>query len=109
MNSFRAALITTVTVLGIACSAAMAGTSEPPVLTVKYGDLNVDSDQGASELYSRLRMASRNVCSNYERRGLLKHPGWKKCYEKALTAAVANLNVERLTALHQRTRTVRAS
>jgi UrcA family protein len=105
MNSFRAAILTTVTVFGIACSTAIAGVESsivPPSVTVKYADLDVHSDQGASMLYARLRSASRQVCANFEGRTLRQRTALKNCFQQALAKAVTNLNVERLTALHQR-------
>ena len=108
MNSFRAAMIATVTAFGIACSTALAA-AEPPTLTVRYTDLNVESEQGAQALYARLRMASKHVCANFEGRELRQRAAWKECYDEALTKAVADLNVERLTALHHRKAAVRNS
>ena len=109
MNLSRAAIMTTVAVIGFALSAAASAGTDTPTLTVKYNDLNVESEQGARELYSRLRTASRHVCSAFEGRELRQRAAWKECYQEALTKAVMDLNVERLTALHLRKQTDRAS
>ena len=70
--------------------------------TVIYGDLNLDSDQGAKVLYSRLRGAARDVCSPLENRNLLGNLWWR-CFNDALGSAVAQVNTARVTALHNRT------
>jgi UrcA family protein len=111
MNPFRAVLITAATASGIAFAAPVfAGDpTEPQSVVVKYGDIDLTSERGAKALYTRLRAASRRVCSSLEGRDLRMHELWKACYDRALTKAVVDLNVDSLTALHQRGRSDRPS
>jgi UrcA family protein len=80
MNSLRAAIMTTVAAFGVTVSAVALADRDTPTLTVKYDDLNVESEQGATALYARLRMASRHVCANFEGRELRHRAAWKECY-----------------------------
>jgi UrcA family protein len=67
---------------------------------VKYGDLNLDSEQGAKVLYARLRSAAKNVCSSFEGRDLIQKKHWQGCFDKAVASAVVQVNNIRVTALH---------
>ena len=69
--------------------------------SVKYSELDINSEQGAKQLYVRLRMASRRVCANFEGRELRERYAWKNCVNESLARAVAEVNVERVTALHR--------
>lgn len=68
--------------------------------TVTYGDLNLDSAEGASVLYTRLRHAAREVCSPVEGRELTLWSAWQTCVNDALNSAVAKVNKPTVTALH---------
>jgi UrcA family protein len=70
--------------------------------TVLYGDLNIESDQGAKVLYARLRSAAKDVCQPLEGRNLLGNH-WQRCFDHAMDSAVAQVNTARVTALHNRT------
>ena len=67
---------------------------------VAYGDLNLDSEQGAKVLYSRLRHAAQDVCAPFEGRELTQKQEWRDCYDKALATAVVKVNKTMVTALH---------
>jgi UrcA family protein len=68
--------------------------------TVSYGDLNLESPQGASVLYARLRQAAREVCSPLDNRGLSFQTTWQSCVNHALTSAVTQINKPNVSALH---------
>jgi UrcA family protein len=92
--------------LALACAAASgnahADDPEAPLRRIVFfGDLNLDSGQGAKVLYSRLRGAAREVCLPLESPSLLTND-WRHCYDDALASAVAQVNTARLTALHNR-------
>ncbi len=70
---------------------------------VSYADLNLEKQEGAKALYRRLQQASKRACGY---RGL-KISGTVKrmietqqCYREALSAAVENIDNERLTQIH---------
>jgi UrcA family protein len=100
------ALILAAGFLAFACAAASgkahADDQQPPLRKiVVFGDLNLDSDQGAKVLYSRLRGAARDVCLPLQSRSSLTND-WRRCYDDALASAVAQVNTVRVTALHNR-------
>lgn len=118
MNSLRAVLMTAITALSVVGTAAahaeprVAGetgdTGDHRAWTVKYDDLDINTDSGAKALYSRLRTAARRVCTSFEGKELRQKEQWKSCFNDSLARAVVNVNQERLTALH-RSRAERAS
>ena len=67
---------------------------------VSYGDLNLDSEQGAKLLYARIRSAAGSVCSSLEGRDLTEKKFWQGCFDKAVEGAVVQVNKTRVTALH---------
>src|SRR5271163_236429 len=67
---------------------------------VSYGDLNLDSEQGAKVLYARLRSAAEDVCFSLEGRDLIQKRIWQVCFDKAVANAVVQVNKARVTALH---------
>jgi UrcA family protein len=90
----------------LAFGAAMVGrvqAAEPAqsyTTIVNYGDLNLDSEQGAKVLYARIRSAAGNVCSSLEGRNLTEKKLWQGCFDNAVASAVVQVNKTRVTALH---------
>jgi len=91
--------------LGAPTIASAGDKSELQGVSVKvsYADLNLEKQEGAKALYRRLRQASKQAC---DYRGL-KVAGsirqaveTQRCYHKALTEAVADLDNEMVTELH---------
>ena len=83
--------------------AQAADPQQPLTKTVIYGDLNIDSEQGAKVLYSRLRSAARYVCFPLEGRDLFLKSLWQSCFDSAVASAVVRVNKTRVTALHNQT------
>jgi UrcA family protein len=52
---------------GFSAVAAAADSPHTPTAIVKYGDLNVSTAEGATELYGRIRSAATHVCSSFDR------------------------------------------
>jgi UrcA family protein len=67
---------------------------------VPYGELNLDSEQGAKVLYTRIRGAARNVCFSLDGRNLIEKKLWQGCLDEAVASAVVQVNKARVTALH---------
>src|SRR5271168_3769706 len=67
---------------------------------VSYGDLNLDSEQGAKVMYARIRSAAGSVCSSLEGRNLTEKKLWQGCFDNAVANAVGQVNNVRVTALH---------
>jgi len=71
---------------------------------VNYADLNVEKEAGAKQLYRRLQHASKRVCGveSLTVTGSLREMSQaKNCYRKSLDSAVAEIDSEALTELHQ--------
>ena len=84
-------------------SDAVAGvpTQDPPSVTVRYHDLNLNSPQGVTVLYQRIRGAASEVCHSFEgreplRRQLLQND----CFAGAVANAVRTVHNEALSAYH---------
>jgi len=94
-RSFRPVALTLV--LGL-LAGAQALAAEPPVVKVRYSDLDVSTRSGAQTLYNRIAGAARTVCG-FEGTPLLDQAIWKACYRDAISAAVMKVNSPLLTAI----------
>jgi UrcA family protein len=92
------------TFICIASGAALAAEpSQSLTKLVHYGDLNLDSEQGAQALYARLRWAARQVCSPLESIEISRQRQWEKCFNNAVANAVGQVDKTTLSALHVQT------
>jgi len=83
-----------------ATESALAGKS----VKVNYEDLNVQKEAGAKVLYRRLQQASRNVCGvqRLQNAGSLRVLSeMQSCYKKSLTSAVAKVESQALSKIHE--------
>ena len=80
---------------GFAIAASASDDSGLRKITVKFGDLDVSSSQGAATLYSRIRSAALKVCSQPD-------PIWnsRSCVDKAVAEAVTKVNRPALFAVY---------
>jgi UrcA family protein len=74
--------------------------SESLTKIVHYGDLNLDSEQGAAALYARLRSAAKEVCSPLQSIEMARQRQWKNCFNNALATAVGQVDKTTVSALH---------
>jgi UrcA family protein len=76
-----------------------AADSDVRSITVKYGDLNLSSPQGAATLYGRIAQAARAVCdsSDGSRWSVL---AMHECVNKAIADAVTKVGQPQLIALY---------
>ncbi len=91
---------------GFATIGGVAQAAEPQqALSIKvaYGDLNLDSVDGAKALYARLRGAAAAVCRPLEDRDLARQQARQTCFNDAVARAVAEVNKTAVTALHHQT------
>lgn len=94
------------TALGLAAT-VLAGTARADESiaarqkTVDYADLNLALPADADALYTRLRMAAKAVCGEYEGREIRQLQLQRKCYRDTLATAVAQVNHNSVTALHR--------
>jgi UrcA family protein len=68
---------------------------------VDYSDINLSHQDGASELYGRLKVAAKAVCSPLDRRGGEYSKAHRACVQGAVDSAVGKVNQPTLSAWHQ--------
>ncbi len=67
---------------------------------VRYGDLNLSSDEGVRALYHRIRKAARKVCTEANDSVQLQQRSFRVCVDSAVANAVDKVNRPALTAMH---------
>ena len=82
------------------CGLATAGSRDVNTVTVKYGDLNLNSQAGVASLHKRLRNAAESVCSQYETRILGLKGAYDACVADAVAQGVASIGNANLTHFH---------
>lgn len=81
-----------------------ASAAEPKVksLAVSFADLDLSKPAGAQTLYKRIKAAARNVCGPADQYTfVVSSYSFRKCYDKAVADAVAQVDRPSLTALHR--------
>jgi UrcA family protein len=103
-KSMTSMIVATLVTLSCAASSGRALAQSEEFLTkaVAYGDLNLDSDQGAKVLYARLQYAAHYVCSPLESRELSRKTAWQTCVKNALASGVNQVNNARVTAFYNK-------
>ena len=89
---------------GAVSGTALADDSDAPARTkvVRFGDLNLSSEEGVQKLYDRIRYAASIVCSETGPSSARPYTtAFQKCKEQAINTAVAKMNNKVLTAMHQ--------
>lgn len=97
-----AAAIAMTALLAIASDARAADSSVQlaPTVKVSYSAVDLATDEGAADVYRKLKRAARSVCDAYGGNTLERKTVAQKCYEKSLESAVYRVNAQRLTTLH---------
>lgn len=72
---------------------------QPPSETVKFGDLNLETQAGVETLYQRIHAAAWHVCEQPAG----EQAAVKRCMAKAESAAIGKVNVPLLTAFYEKT------
>jgi UrcA family protein len=86
----------------VAIESACAGASDgdAPSVAVRYGDLNLTSQEGIASLYRRIGNAAAVVCSALDGRDPMRETLWHDCYNHAVANAVHTVHNETLSAYH---------
>ena len=79
-------------VSGFTLPAGAADATDVRSITVKFGDLNVSSPEGAAALYARIRSAATSVCSPTESTEYPFKTNFNACVHKAIAEAVTRVN-----------------
>jgi UrcA family protein len=99
-NFTKIAAATLIAVATLAGAAANADDAVPSQ-AVKFGDLNLNSEQGAATLYKRIVAAARNVCPSDESdRQLRPISVGQSCTDAAVARAVRQVNNNTLTSYY---------
>ena len=101
----------TLTGIAVLCAAAFtaAGAIAAPrsdtdavsSMNVKYLEADLARPDGPQFLYRRIQGAARLVCHEPDLRDLSAQTKFQHCFERAVDAAVAKVNVTALTAYHR--------
>jgi UrcA family protein len=87
--------------LWAADAAAAVSAQDSPSVTVRYYDLNLNSSQGVTGLYQRLRGAASEVCRSFEGREPLERQAARNdCFTHAVANAVRAVHSAALSAYH---------
>jgi UrcA family protein len=100
----RYALICVATVAaGLAVNQASAAPADEAVksVVVRYSDLDLTQPQDARKLYSRIQTAARSACGDAESPDLARFARFHNCIDQAVTRAVSEVNVQRVTEIHE--------
>lgn len=102
MKAFPTIAALGATALALFSVAASATTAAAiPSYEVRFADLDLTSKQDTQRLYSRLRIAAREVCSDFaERKSPVMRERYKGCMNQALQDAIETIGNPALTALH---------
>ncbi len=77
---------------GLVAGAKAADSGDALSETVKYGDLDLSNSQGATTLYTRIRIAAANVCSPFDHRSFASQRLLDACVHKAIADAVKKVD-----------------
>jgi len=100
LRGFIASAIFGVLATSIAAVSTAAEGTEALQVTVKYGDLNVSTPQGAAALYSRIRVAADAVCWPLDHGDLSSKVKMAACVHKAIADAVTTVDQPTLSAVY---------
>jgi UrcA family protein len=65
--------------------------------TVRYSDLNLNTQAGAAVLYKRIRNAAVEVCGDVDARQLAEAAAAKACVDRAIFTGVRSVNAPKLS------------
>lgn len=92
---FRRLLVSSVCAViatGFAAGVGAADDGTVRKVTVRYGDLDLSSRQGAAALYHRIGIAAEEVCGPFEGRDLARTFRYRACKQRAIADAVSRVN-----------------
>lgn len=81
---------------------ALAQADEAAAVTVQYAKSDLKTEAGARSVYSRIRVAARQVCGDADARELRRARAVNECRDAAVANAVASIGAPALASLHAR-------
>jgi UrcA family protein len=100
IRRFVASAIIGTLAIGIAAVSLADDSQGVRKMTVKFGDLNLSTSEGAAELYTRIRTAAKIVCAPDYYAPWPFGTGAADCVNKAVTDAVKKVNRAELIAVY---------
>jgi UrcA family protein len=100
IRSFAISAMVATLALAHTTNSYAADHSDYAKITVKFGDLNVSTREGAIALYGRIRAAARSVCPPLDDRALSAKAVTEACVSKAVKNAVTDINQPALFAVY---------
>ncbi len=101
LRNSKNVLFAAVAVVSFASVAQMAQAADVmndrPAQTVRYSDLNLNTDAGVVTLYNRIQHAAEQVCGNVDSRRLEQVTAAQACVNKAMAASVSAVGNAQLT------------
>jgi UrcA family protein len=101
LRNSKNVLFAAVAALSFASMAQMAQAADVitdrPAQTVRYSDLNLNTDAGVVTLYNRIHHAAEQVCGNVDGRRLEQVAAARTCVNKAMAASVSAVGNTQLT------------
>lgn len=91
MNPLSYVLATIVLGLTATCASATK-IDAPPTKTVDFAELDLTTDEGATQLFHRLRAAAKEVCSPMHGNLLMQRYRYHVCVNSALADAIETVN-----------------
>jgi UrcA family protein len=87
-------------ILGAAGMPLAAAPVIGPDVTVRFADLNINTEAGAEKLYERIRQAAARVCPLPDLRPLAEHAAATRCRNEVVAQAVNRVSSAQLTAVY---------
>lgn len=84
-------------ILGVASITTATADAGSVSRVVKYGDLDLNSPEGAKTLYKRISIAAESLCDRLESRVLTQHRVFMRCVRESVNRAVADVDRPALT------------
>jgi len=94
-------LLMVATALAVGMLAGVAHGTEAPAQTVRFQDLNLNTDAGVQVFYKRIQGAANQVCGDVDGRDLVVARAHKACVDRAVADAVAAVNNQKMVAVAQ--------
>jgi UrcA family protein len=109
LNNTKLLALAAVVALGLSTAAAYAGeANDVPTRTVRYADLDLNTQKGVTVLYNRIRQAAEDVCGYEHVQPLAQAAPVMACVDRAVASSVQAVNNARLTGVYDSRKGVKA-
>lgn len=101
LRTYRAAIVAAglAALASIGTQAASAAQPADTAVSVRYADLNLNTDAGAATLYDRLQVAAQQVCGAVNARDVARQGAAARCRNEVVAEAVSHISSPQLAAV----------